>query len=78
MKTFSSERDSVRSDDQILWNYATLCERLSLKSGTAYALVYEKRIPHVRLGRRMVRFDPAEIQRWLEERKVSARQGGTG
>jgi excisionase family DNA binding protein len=37
---------------------------------TLYALVHQRRIPHNRLSRRMVRFKRAELERWLAERAV--------
>lgn len=35
-------------------------------------LVYRNRIPYVKVGR-LVRFDPAELDAWLDERRVPAR-----
>ncbi len=51
--------------------YAEASDYLGLPVGTLYAWVSEKRIPHIRLGARTVRFDPAELVRWLDERRVS-------
>jgi len=39
--------------------------------GTVYALVHQHRIPHVRFGRRFVRFDPCDLDRWVADRKVA-------
>ncbi len=38
--------------------------------GTLYALVHERRIPHVRLSPRLVRFRRADLDRWMAERAV--------
>lgn len=40
--------------------------------GTLYALVHDRRIPHVRLSRRLVRFRRADLDRWMSERSVGA------
>ena len=43
---------------------------LTVPVGTVYALVHENRIPHFRLGTRVVRFDLDELERWVRERHV--------
>jgi len=55
-----------------LITYDEAAKRLGLALGTLYALVHAGRIPHVRLGKRLVRFRPAEIERWLESHSVPA------
>ena len=52
--------------DSQLWDYDTLSERLSLKKNTLYSMVSRGQIPHIRMGRRLVRFDPKIIERWLD------------
>lgn len=52
-----------------LINYKKAAEFLDMPMGTLYALVHQKRIPHVRLGNRMVRFDLEALQAWLDEHK---------
>lgn len=49
-----------------------------LKRGTLYALVSRKRIPHRRLGRRLVIFDRAELERWLEGYAVATDAADAG
>lgn len=51
--------------------YTQAAGYLALKPGTLRALVSHKRIPHVRIGPRSVTFDRAELDRWLEARKVA-------
>jgi excisionase family DNA binding protein len=53
--------------------YRQLAQRLNAKLGTLYALVSEKRIPHVRLGKRFVRFSRAAIDAWVAEQVVAPR-----
>jgi excisionase family DNA binding protein len=58
---------------QDLMTYEDTRKLLNVKVGTLYALVSQGKIPHVRLGRRLVRFDRAEIEAWLQQRAVSPR-----
>lgn len=61
-----------------LITYDEAAKRLGLALGTLYALVHAGRIPHVRLGKRLVRFRPAELERWLESHSVrAAKTAGT-
>ena len=52
-----------------LWTYKDLCQRLSIKPGTAYSWVHQGRVPYIRFSKKMVRFDPAEIEVWLAEKE---------
>lgn len=56
-----------------LLTYKAASELLEVPIGTLYAWVHEKKIPHIRLGPRTVRFDLEELQTWLAERRRSAR-----
>lgn len=48
-------------------------DQLATHLGTSHRhirrLVAERRVPYVKVGR-LVRFDPAEITRWIEARRV--------
>ena len=46
--------------------YDQLSEFLQMPKGTLYALVHQKRIPHIRIGPRTVRFSKQAIEEWLE------------
>ena len=50
--------------------YEQASQLLNIKVGTLYALVSQNRVPHIRLGRRLVRFDRAALQAWLRGRSV--------
>jgi excisionase family DNA binding protein len=50
--------------------YTGAQEITGLPLGTLYALVHQRRIPHVRLGRRLVRFSRRALAAWLEEHSV--------
>lgn len=52
-----------------LVTYAKAAEFLDMPLGTLYALVHQERIPHIRLGNRLVRFDIEELERWLADRR---------
>ncbi len=54
-----------------LLSYQQASAVLGIAVGTLYALVHQKRIPHIRLSGRMVRFHPDALHAWLEERIVS-------
>jgi excisionase family DNA binding protein len=54
-----------------LLTYDQAAKVLNLKIGTLYALVSQSRVPHVRLGRRLVRFSRAELEKWLREHSVA-------
>lgn len=36
------------------------------------SMVYRQELPHIRISERSVRFDPVDIDRWLDARKVAA------
>ena len=58
--------------DQQHLTYAAVAERLGVKVGTVYAWVSRKQIPHIRLGKRVVRFPADAIDEWLEAGFVAA------
>lgn len=53
-----------------LLNYKQVAELMKSPVATVYGLVHQKRIPHIRLGNRFVRFEKEEIVKWLEALKV--------
>jgi excisionase family DNA binding protein len=55
-----------------LLTYAQVSEETNLPLGTLYHRVAEKKIPHLRLGRRLVRFDADEVAAWLKAQEVAA------
>lgn len=67
------------SEDQgneLLLTYREVSRRYNLPPGTLYTLVREARIPHIRLGRRLVRFRRDDVEKWLADRTVSPRAPG--
>jgi excisionase family DNA binding protein len=57
-------------DDMI--DYAGAETATGIKKSTLYALVVQNRIPHVRYGRRFVRFSRSELAKWILEHSVPA------
>lgn len=55
-----------------MMDYAQLCAEYKLRPGTAHWLVHKRKIPFVRLGKRLVRFRRAQIETWIREREVTA------
>ena len=42
-----------------------------IKKSTLAWMVHRRKIPHIRLGPRMVRFRISELETWMEERSVA-------
>lgn len=53
-----------------LLSYTELAELTGIPRGTLSRWVSEGKVPHLRFGTRSVRFDPDEIERWLDEHRV--------
>jgi excisionase family DNA binding protein len=60
------------SDHEGLMDYRAASKFLGVPVGTLYSWVHLRRIPHLRITGKMVRFDPEELRRWLEARRVPA------
>lgn len=59
-----------------LIDYAAAESLTGIRRGTLASMVSRRQIPHVRLGPRLVRFDPAELAAWIAERRVPAGPNG--
>jgi len=69
----TADNHSNQDNDNI--SYAAAAGLLGLPRGTLYWLVAEKRIPHIRLGRRLVRFSKRDLHQWLADHAVAAQEG---
>ncbi len=49
-----------------LWDIGTVATRLGVETRHVRRLVSERRIPFIKWGR-LLRFDPSEIEAWLDE-----------
>jgi excisionase family DNA binding protein len=47
-----------------------VAELLNVREQHVYRLVYERRIPHVKVGR-LLRFDPDELTLWIDSGRVA-------
>ncbi|MBI5493955.1 MAG: excisionase family DNA-binding protein [Deltaproteobacteria bacterium] len=54
--------------------YKEAAQYIAVPLGTLYSLVCRKRIPHVRLGKRFVRFKREHLDKWIDTGVV--RQSG--
>ncbi len=61
----------VEFDDSLL-SYREVATLLGVKVGTLYCWVHRRHMPHVRLGKRVVRFRRDEIVAWLDANRVTA------
>jgi len=55
-----------------LLTYSEAARFLGIRLGTLYALVAQRRVPHVRLGSRLVRFEPVALEAYIAARRVDA------
>jgi len=55
-------------------NYEQAAKLLGVKKTTLYSMVCHKRVPHVRLSSRMVRFPKKMLLDWLESRIVQVEE----
>ena len=56
--------DLMRIDD--------VARMMGYKVSTVYKLVYRQMIPHIKLTPKTLRFDRAEIERWIESHRKGA------
>ena len=68
-----SNKNSGQFDNRFALNAGELCQRIGLSKWTVYRLVAEKKIPHVKVGRRVL-FPVRAIEKWLEESTVDIRK----
>jgi excisionase family DNA binding protein len=65
---------SERSAPGNLMDIVTVAERLGVQVRHVRRLVHERRIPYVKWGH-LLRFDPADIDAWLEAARHPATAG---
>jgi len=53
------------SEEKKLLTVADVAKRLSVSTRTIQRLVAGRRLPVIRLGPRLIRFDPARIEQWI-------------
>lgn len=66
---------STPPEQPLLWTVKRTAAELSLSEQYIYRLVRENRIPFVRpAGSNAIRFSPAALQQWLNDRQIPAVQ----
>ena len=58
-----------------LLTYRDASRLLQIPVGTLQWMVHQNRIPYVRLGKRTVRFDPREIDAWVDACRAGISHG---
>lgn len=53
-----------------LISYADAAAYISVPVSTLRSLVCRQQIPHIRISARMVKFDPAELDAWINAHRV--------
>ncbi len=61
-----------------LLTYTEAAEYLNIPLSSAYSLVFRKILPHIRLSPRVVRFERAALDAWLDERTVATEERARG
>lgn len=62
----------MSEQDQFL-GYDEAARILNIRKSTLYAWVCRKRVPHIRLGPRCIRFSRQELNRWIDAGRVGGR-----
>jgi excisionase family DNA binding protein len=60
-----------------LLDIVELSEILGVTKATIYSWTSQNKIPHVKLGNRILKFREDEIREWIAQRSVSAEQSST-
>ncbi len=55
-----------------LLNIDEVAEMLGVTKGAIYAWVYQKKIPHVKITKRLLKFREKDIMDWISQKSVSA------
>ena len=53
-----------------LLDYQQAARLLNIKLGTLYAMVSQRRVPHIRLAGRLVRFDRDQLLAWVRSKAI--------
>lgn len=64
---------TAASDNELLEKLATygeIADETGLPLGSLYSLVAQNRIPHIRIGRRCVRFSRKQVRGWLDSHTI--------
>ena len=68
----TNKHKSISKEDEVL-GYAEAAHFLNIPIGTLYCWVHNQRIPHIRFGRRAIKFVRSDLEAWIEEHRVLPR-----
>lgn len=66
----SHAEDGEEVREERLLTYEQASQLLMVPKGTLYSWVHCRRIPHIRLGPRLVKFRPSDLTQWVEAHRV--------
>lgn len=69
-----THKDSDYQSAERLATYGEVEKKYGIPRGTLYSMVANGTIPHLRLGKRHVRFRLSELRRWLDQCSVAPRE----
>jgi excisionase family DNA binding protein len=72
MNVATNPHSDTATTGTVLLDKDELAARLGVSERFVRRLVEERRIPYLKIGR-IIRFDPAEIDRWLTPQRVEPR-----
>ena len=61
------------NDNEQIGGYEFASKITGISKNTLYALVFKKRIPHIKLNRRFIRFSKNDLECWLVNHKIEPR-----
>ena len=73
MDRILANNKSGQFDNRFAFNAGELCQRIGVSKWTVYRLVAEKKVPHVKVGRRVL-FPVRAIEKWLKESTIDIRE----
>lgn len=69
MVTPCTATESVKGLSEPLRSLPSVCDELGITPTIAYGLL-KQGLPHVKLNRRVIRFNMTEVRSWVESRRV--------
>ncbi len=62
--------EQVENPGEQLLTYQEAAKLLGMKVSTLYSLVFHRKVPHIRLTGKMVRFSDQELSAWVQASRV--------
>jgi excisionase family DNA binding protein len=71
-KTLHMQRRLDMNNQSENLTYTEAAHFLGIPVGTVYSMVARRQLPHLRLGKRLVRFSRHDLEAWVAARRVEA------